>query len=413
MEQRREGRTLPACRNIRFAEIIGDRRVQSVGEIGRVADLPGSPPTRLVQDGLAVEADEIGRRPPSARTASTWTRSAAVDREQMRVVRGQSGGAIQNAAEIGAQAGVVGQRQRRAEGGRPRSPSVSSQAASTPSSDVPLISPIVRSISSRPCRVIASGAVLHATDRSAHDDAERIPARSACARLRIPVHRSSGAGRGASAGTGHRLYRLRLHRRQPACRQPGADHDAAAAAAARPQAGRADGRRHHAKVGDPSGKESAPAADRRADRRQHGRHPPRIAPFLRFGDGPSDAIMANNADWLDKLGYIPLLRDVGPHFTINRMLAFDSVKPRLDREQPLTFLEFNYSILQGYDFRELHRAMACRLQMGGSDQWGNIVSGIDLGRRTDGRAALRPDHAADHHRVGRQDGQDARRARCG
>jgi tyrosyl-tRNA synthetase len=94
--------------------------------------------------------------------------------------------------------------------------------------------------------------------------------------------------------------------------------------------------------------------------------------------------MVNNADWLDTLEYIPFLREVGRHFTINRMLTFDSVKLRLDREQPLTFLEFNYMILQAYDFLELSRRAGCRLQMGGSDQWGNIVNGIELGRRIDG-----------------------------
>jgi tyrosyl-tRNA synthetase len=108
-------------------------------------------------------------------------------------------------------------------------------------------------------------------------------------------------------------------------------------------------------------------------------------PFLRFGEGPTDALLANNADWLDALGYIGLLRDVGTHFTVNRMLTFDSVKLRLDREQPLTFLEFNYMILQSYDFRELNRRHGVVLQMGGSDQWGNIVSGVELTRRTDGR----------------------------
>jgi tyrosyl-tRNA synthetase len=108
-----------------------------------------------------------------------------------------------------------------------------------------------------------------------------------------------------------------------------------------------------------------------------------FTPFLRFGDGPADAIMVNNADWLDRLGYIELLREVGVHFSINRMLSFDSVRSRLDREQGLTFLEFNYSILQSYDFRELNRRYGVTLQMGGSDQWGNIVSGIDLIRRTD------------------------------
>ncbi|QNM83412.1 tyrosine--tRNA ligase [Sphingomonas sabuli] len=106
--------------------------------------------------------------------------------------------------------------------------------------------------------------------------------------------------------------------------------------------------------------------------------------FLTFGDGPTDAIMVNNDDWLSKLEYIPFLRDVGRHFTINRMLTFDSVQLRLEREQPLTFLEFNYMILQAYDFLELSRRAGCRLQMGGSDQWGNIVNGIELTRRVEG-----------------------------
>jgi len=106
--------------------------------------------------------------------------------------------------------------------------------------------------------------------------------------------------------------------------------------------------------------------------------------FLTFGDGPTDAIMVDNAEWLDKLGYIAFLREVGQHFSVNRMLSFDSVKLRLDREQSLSFLEFNYMILQGYDFRELSKRYGCRLQMGGSDQWGNIVNGIELTRRMDG-----------------------------
>ncbi|CAN5156098.1 tyrosine--tRNA ligase [soil metagenome] len=110
--------------------------------------------------------------------------------------------------------------------------------------------------------------------------------------------------------------------------------------------------------------------------------------FLTFGDGPSDAIMVDNADWLDKLGYIDFLRDIGVHFTINRMLAFDSVKQRLDREQPLTFLEFNYMLMQAYDFLELSRRNACGLQMGGSDQWGNIVNGVELIRRVDQKPAF-------------------------
>jgi len=106
--------------------------------------------------------------------------------------------------------------------------------------------------------------------------------------------------------------------------------------------------------------------------------------FLVFGDGPTDAVMVNNHDWLGKLGYIEMLQKVGTHFTVNRMLSFDSVKLRLEREQPMTFLEFNYMILQGYDFRHLCQNMDVRLQMGGSDQWGNIVNGVELSRRMDG-----------------------------
>jgi tyrosyl-tRNA synthetase len=106
--------------------------------------------------------------------------------------------------------------------------------------------------------------------------------------------------------------------------------------------------------------------------------------FLTFGNGPTDAVMLDNAEWLDALEYIPFLRDVGQHFSVNRMLSFDSVKLRLDREQSLSFLEFNYMILQAYDFLELSRCAGCRLQMGGSDQWGNIVNGIELSRRMDG-----------------------------
>ncbi|WP_285710024.1 tyrosine--tRNA ligase [Erythrobacter oryzae] len=106
--------------------------------------------------------------------------------------------------------------------------------------------------------------------------------------------------------------------------------------------------------------------------------------LLKFGDGPTDAVMVNNHDWLGQLGYIQLLQEVGTHFTVNRMLTFDSVRLRLEREQPMTFLEFNYMILQGYDFRHLSHELGVRLQMGGSDQWGNIVNGIELGRRMDG-----------------------------
>ena len=138
------------------------------------------------------------------------------------------------------------------------------------------------------------------------------------------------------------------------------------------------------KVGDPSGKDTQRQLLSEAEIEAN------IAgikgifeKYLTFGDGPTDAFLANNADWLDGLSYIAFLRDYGRHFSLNRMLSFDSVRLRLDREQPLSFLEFNYMVLQSYDFLELSRRYGCRLQMGGSDQWGNIVSGADLGRRLD------------------------------
>ncbi|HEX4098801.1 MAG TPA: tyrosine--tRNA ligase, partial [Caulobacteraceae bacterium] len=110
--------------------------------------------------------------------------------------------------------------------------------------------------------------------------------------------------------------------------------------------------------------------------------------FMKFGNGRTDAIMVDNAQWLDRLAYIDFLREYGPHFTINRMLTFDSVKLRLEREQPLTFLEFNYMLMQAVDFLELERRHGCMLQMGGSDQWGNIVNGVELIRRIDAKAAF-------------------------
>ncbi len=141
------------------------------------------------------------------------------------------------------------------------------------------------------------------------------------------------------------------------------------------------------RVGDPSGKdESRQLLDDAAIAANMDGIKGVFSQFLSFGDGPTDAVMVNNADWLDKLEYIPFLRDYGRHFSVNRMLGFDSVKLRLDREQPLSFLEFNYMIVQAYDFLELHRRSGCVLQMGGSDQWGNIVNGIELGRRADGAA---------------------------
>jgi tyrosyl-tRNA synthetase len=140
------------------------------------------------------------------------------------------------------------------------------------------------------------------------------------------------------------------------------------------------------RVGDPSGKDEARRLldDAEITRNMAGIRSV-FTKFLNFGDGPGDAVMVNNADWLDELRYIPLLRDIGRHFSVNRMLTQDSIRLRLERDQPLSFLEFNYPILQAYDFLELARRFGCELQIGGSDQWGNIVGGVELARRAEGR----------------------------
>jgi tyrosyl-tRNA synthetase len=140
------------------------------------------------------------------------------------------------------------------------------------------------------------------------------------------------------------------------------------------------------KIGDPSGRDESRKLLTEADiNRNLTSIQQTFTGYLTFGTGKTDALLVNNADWLDKLNYIEFLRDYGRHFSVNRMLSFDSVKLRLEREQPLSFLEFNYMILQAYDFLELARRHDCRLQMGGSDQWGNIVNGTELGRRVDNK----------------------------
>jgi tyrosyl-tRNA synthetase len=143
------------------------------------------------------------------------------------------------------------------------------------------------------------------------------------------------------------------------------------------------------KVGDPSGKDETRKLLTHDDIQANiATQKQAFAKFLKFGDGPTDAMLVDNDEWLSKLGYIDVLRDYGVHFTINRMLAFDSVKLRLDREQPLTFIEFNYMLMQATDFLELNRRYGCVLQMGGSDQWGNIVNGVELIRRVDQKPAF-------------------------
>lgn len=143
------------------------------------------------------------------------------------------------------------------------------------------------------------------------------------------------------------------------------------------------------KVGDPTGKDESRKLLSDADIAANIAGIKQVfARFLTFGDGPTDAIMVDNDEWLSKFGYVQFLRDYGVHFTVNRMLAFDSVKLRLEREQPMTFLEFNYMLMQATDFLELNRKYGCVLQMGGSDQWGNILNGVELTRRVDQKAAF-------------------------
>jgi tyrosyl-tRNA synthetase len=209
------------------------------------------------------------------------------------------------------------------------------------------------------------------------------------ARLRPPGHRPGGADARCAGAACQRLGRLRLHRRQPACGGTFPRSCCSGCSSGRAPAGALIGG-GTPKVGRPSGKdegggsfltEEAIEANKAGIRRSFDR-------FLDFGDGPAGALMLDNAEWLDRLHYIPFLRDVGRHFSVNRMLTMDSVRLRLERDQPMSFLEFNYMLLQSFDFLELHRRHGVVLQMGGSDQWGNIVMGADLVRRMAGAEAF-------------------------
>ena len=166
-------------------------------------------------------------------------------------------------------------------------------------------------------------------------------------------------------------------------------------------------------VGDPSGKDELRAI-RSIEEIEANKASIRgvFAKVLRYCDGADDAIMLDNAEWLTKLNWIEMLRDIGRHFSVNRMLTMDSARC-LEREQEMSFIEFNYMVCQAYDFVELARRAGCRLQMGGSDQWGNIVNGVDLGRRMSTPTVVRADDAAAYDRLGRQDGQDRARVRFG
>ena len=352
MIHRRQRRPLAAGRDVGRAEVVGDGHAGAPGQFAGVADLPGPPPVRLVQDGLAVEADQVRLPRPSAATARRPPRMA-LGQPRRRARQARSSGSsvgreVQDPPQVARAAGLVGQGQRRAERADPlavglqpggidavqRGPAHQpDRAQHFPSSRV------CASPSESPDAMVNSDFLQEATERGFVFQCTDIEGLDAALR----------------AGTVTAYIGFDCTARQPACRQPGADHD--------PPPVQRHGHRPlvlmgggTTRIGDPSGKDESRqlltdeqiAANMAGIRRC-------FDPFLRFGDGPSDAIMANNDDWLSALGYIPLLREVGTHFTVNRMLSFDSVRLRLDREQPLTFLEFNYMILQSYDFRELNR----------------------------------------------------------
>src|SRR6476661_5003376 len=268
-----------------------------------------------------------------------------------------------------------------------RSPSVSISATSTPSSEVPLISPIACTAPApfplrRTCYTTggrdATGFPFESDMRAYKSDflnvlAERGFIHQVSEPDDLDARAKAGVVTGyigfdctaASLHVGSLLPIMMLHWLQQTGHRPIALMGGGTT-----------------RVGDPSGKDESRRilTDEAINQNLAGIRAI-FAKFLKFGDGPRDAIMANNADWLNGLNYIDFLRDVGRHFSVNRMLAFDSVKLRLERQHELSFLEFNYMILQAYDFVELNKRTGCVLQMGGSDQWGNIVSGIDLGRR--------------------------------
>src|SRR5713101_8220584 len=253
-----------------------------------------------------------------------------------------------------------------------RRPSVVSAATSMPSSEVPLISPSAGRrfvLDEAAMSKVSSAFLAAATERGfVHQctDLEALDARLAAGAVTAYVGYDCTAD---SLHIGHlmSIMLLRLFQQQghkPIVLMGGGT----------------------TRIGDPSGRDETRQllSDDEIARNMAGIRKT-FTNFLEFGDGTGAAIMVNNADWLDELRYIPLLRDIGRHFSVNRMLTQDSVKLRLDRDQPMTFLEFNYPILQAYDFVELARRQGCELQMGGSDQWGNIVAGIDLARRVDSR----------------------------
>ncbi len=377
-------RPLAAGGDIGRAEIVGDGGVGGAGQGGGVADLPGEASVGLVEDGLAVEADEIGGFGEGGDGFDVALGEAGGDVGEEGIGGGEAGGEVEQAAEIAAQGGVVGEGESGAEaadlgavGFEPGGVHPVERGAAHEADGAEHFHGRCFMLARRPLKTgnitmptaeflheaRARGFVFQCTDDEGLESA-----------LKSGVV-SGYIGFDCTADSLHvgsmvSLMLLRLMQRH--------GH--------RPMPLIGGGT---TKIGDPSFREEARqlltdeqiAVNKAGIRRN-------IEKLMHFGDGPTDAVMPDNAEWLEELSYIRLLREVGVHFSVNRMLGFDSVKSRLEREQGLTFLEFNYSILQSYDFRELNRRYGVTLQMGGSDQWGNIVSGIDLCRRTDGKTVF-------------------------
>jgi tyrosyl-tRNA synthetase len=395
VEDRRERRPFAARRDVGRAEIGDDGETGLRCKERAVADLPGAALFRPVQDGVAVKADEVDGA--EIMGVAQGSDRLGMDEGERALDLGDRPGAAEHAADRGAQRCRVGTRQGRAgldmiaavgddESGvdavhrgaahQPdRAPQlghvpvpicrgsepVLNDAAHDPDNGTPILTRMSTPRSPFLVAAIERGFLHQCTDLEALD--ARL--------LEGPV--TAYVGYDCTADSLHignliSIMLLRLFQQTgntPIVLMGGGT----------------------TKVGDPSGKDEARRLLSEEDIAQNLASIRRTFDnFLVFGDGPGKAIMANNAEWLDELKYIPLLRDVGRHFSVNRMLTMDSVRLRLERDQPLSFLEFNYMVLQSYDFLELARRYDCALQMGGSDQWGNIVMGADLGRRVDDRA---------------------------
>jgi tyrosyl-tRNA synthetase len=390
--ERNEWCALAASRYIGGAEVSDHVNSGQPRQQGAVADLPGSPPVGLVEDRVAVEPDEVD--PCEAVAGDKLGDHPRVRLGQLTLHCRHRTFAAEHRAELGSHGGVIGARQPRSgddaalavglyesgidsvQGRAAHEADDAAQARAHGSNAICRVPAIVlqglaRKILQPPMMSTARSSFLSAAEERGyiHQVTDRVALDGRLAAGPMVAY----VGYDCTADSLHvgnlvSIMLLRLWQRtgnKPIVLMGGGT----------------------TKIGDPSGKDEtrrllseAEIASNMAGIRRTFDH------FLTFGDGPGDVVMADNAEWLDRLRYIPFLRDFGRHFSVNRMLTQDSVRLRLEREQPLSFLEFNYMVLQAYDFLELARRYDCALQMGGSDQWGNIVMGVELGRRVDNRS---------------------------